>query len=199
MVRSSHHLPLPSLPPPRVLLCSPFLHVLPCLSLLLLFLLHLHLRQESSKESALRRRDIAASHLSRGPRPTESLLICKRVSPTGTTSLLPPSLAPGIYIYISMLYRETDISHAGQHFSILRNVREFHPVSPGVRNPRLNITFPRDIPITNSTSTRYIVSPGFRNTYILYTPPRECICRCRCYPRDFNCVDTCKGTNRCEF
>lgn len=108
MVRSSHHLPLPSLPPPRVLLCSPFLHVLPCL--LLLFLLLLHLRQESSKESALRRRDIAASHLSRGPRPTENLLICKRVSPTGTTSLLPPSLAPGIYICIYRCYIGRQIS-----------------------------------------------------------------------------------------
>lgn len=71
MVRSSHHLPLPSLPPPRVVLCSPFSPCPPPPP-------PAPPAGKFEGELELRRRGIAASHLSRGP--AESLPICKRVA-----------------------------------------------------------------------------------------------------------------------
>lgn len=101
MVRSSHHLALPSLPPPRAQFFTPSL---PPRSRrvfhhhLLLLLLH----RESSKEPGLRRRGIAASHLSRGPGPAERAYQYVNESPTGTT--IPPPLlflcSPLWHIYI---------------------------------------------------------------------------------------------------
>lgn len=87
MVRSSHHLPLPSLPPPRVVLCSPFVSLLPSPT------------AEEVRRRA-RRRGIAASHLSRRPGPAERAYQYVNESPTGTT--ITP-LIPHLSVYIDTI------------------------------------------------------------------------------------------------
>lgn len=103
MVRSSHHLPLPSLPPPRVVLPpSPrpplpprkFEEVLDSGAAVSPHRIY--------REDPQRKRE-------RGRERTYQYV---NESPTGT-----PSLAPSLPSwYISMLYRRTDISHAGHTF-----------------------------------------------------------------------------------
>lgn len=156
MARSSHHLPLPSLPPPRVVLCSPFV----CLLLL-------PRRRESSKERArapARRRGIAASHLSRGPGPAESLPICKRVADGHHRH---PAGPPRPSVYIDTISGDRYLACRSHFFS-----PPPRPNVPPARlllrvQPPMNHTLPRDIPITNSTPTRSAVSPGFGNTRIV--------------------------------
>lgn len=158
MVRSSHHLPLPSLPPPRVVLCSPFA-------------MSLSLSSSSSPlpprkfegEPGLRRRGIAASHLSRGPGPAESLPICKRVADGHHCH---PAAPPPLGIYRH--YIGGQISRMPATFFQSPTSPGRSPVSLSLRvQPPVNHTLPRDIPITNSTPTRSAVSPGFRNTRIV--------------------------------
>lgn len=72
MVRSSHHLPLPSLPPPRVVLCSPFSPYSPPSPPLPAG------KFEGARAPAPRYRRIASIARTRTRR--ESLPICKRVA-----------------------------------------------------------------------------------------------------------------------
>lgn len=160
MVRSSHHLPLPSLPPPRVVLCSPF-------AVSLSLSLSSSPAEKVEGEPGLRRRGIAALHLSRGLGPAESLPICKRVADGHHCH---PAGSPPLDIYRHYI---------GGQISRMPATFFQSPTSPGRSpdslslwvQPPVNRTLPRDIPITNSTPTRSAVSClPVSKTHVLSNP-----------------------------
>lgn len=150
MVRSSHHLPLPSLPPPRVVLYSPF-----AVSLLLLR------RRESSKESPDSGAAVSPHRIYRADPDPQRAYQYVNESPTGTTVI---QLVPRPSVYIDTISGDRYLACRPHFFQIPSS----HPDSLSLRvQPPMNHTLPCDIPITNSTPTRSTVSPGFGNTRIV--------------------------------
>lgn len=156
MVRSSHHLPLPSLPPPRVVLCSPF-------AVLSLSLLPRH--RESSKESPGTGAAISPHRIYRADPDPQRAYQYVNESPTGTT-VTPARWSPRPSIYIDTISGDRYLAYR-LHFFDPPPRRS--PDSLSLRmQPPVNHTLPRDIPITNSTPTRSVSCLPVSETHVLF-------------------------------
>jgi len=153
MVRSSHHLPLPSLPPPRVVLC--FVSLLPR-------------RRESSKES-LGSGAVVSPHRIYRADPQRAYQYVNE-SPTGTT-VIPLVLHPSVYID----------TISGDRYLACRPHFFSSPPHPNVPPSCFLFGCNPDEPYAPSRHSNYEfdtdalcrVSRFLKHTYCL---PRECIC-----------------------